>query len=286
MKIDSNRRVSRRAVLAAMGAVGATATGAGMGAAAYLSDQERFRSSLTAGSLDLRLDYRATYNGEVTGQAPPDREWREVGTGALDCDVGGLVDGDGVPVVELADVKPGDCGSVTASLHVCANPSRLWMAVDLVETAEATRRPEEVLAGDQSDDVGELQDLVDVTLWLDDDCDGVADADETVLFEGTLAELAAFARGGVPLGRDPATDVPVCVDPGVVCVGLSWCVPLDGVDHNRAATDSVAFDLRFAAVQCRHDAMGDNPFADVSTPEAPVEAPTVEEPVNETEPSG
>ncbi|WP_251343717.1 hypothetical protein [Haloplanus halophilus] len=255
--------LSRRRILLGVGAVGIAAAGAGVGSLGYLADRERFRSTVAAGSLDLKLGYRTTYNGEVVAEAPGGD------AGAVDCGTPGLVDGAGVPVVSLDDVKPGDCGTVTADLYVCANPSRLWLAVGLVAAAENDHRPEEVAAGDATPATGELGDVVEVTVWIDADGDGVVGDDERVLYEGTLAGLTTDAAGGLPVTVDD-DGAPACVDgpDGPVPVALSWCLPLDGPDHNRAITDAVRFDLRFAAVQCRHDAVGLNPFeTGPSTPE-------------------
>jgi hypothetical protein len=255
--------LSRRRVLLGVGAVGVAAAGAGIGSLGYLADDERFRSTVAAGSLDLKLGYRATYNGDRIAAAPgPDAD-------AVDCGTPGLVDGASVPVVELDDVKPGDCGSVAADLYVCANPSRLWFAAGLVEAAENTYRPEEVAAGDDTPAVGELGDLIEVACWVDADGDGAVDDDERVLYEGTLTGLTIDAAGGLPVTVDD-DGAPACVDgaDGPVPVVLSWCLPLDGTGHDRAITDAVRFDLRFEAVQCRHDAVGENPFTvPVQTPD-------------------
>ncbi|MFB6079846.1 MAG: SipW-dependent-type signal peptide-containing protein, partial [Haloferacaceae archaeon] len=40
------------------------------------------------------------------------------------------------PLVALGDVKPGDFGELTLSLHLCDNPGYVWMNGNLVEAAE------------------------------------------------------------------------------------------------------------------------------------------------------
>ena len=239
--------LSRRQVLLALGAVGVGSAGAGLGSVGYISDRERVPNVTAAGGLDLKLGYTSTYNDALLGAAPS-------GDDPVDCDTPGLVDGSAVPVVDLADVKPGDCGTITATLYVCENPSRLWLAVDLPDAAENDRRPEEVDAGDGTAGAGELQDLVDVTVRID--ADGVDETDR-VLYEGTLVGLATAAGSGLLLTRDD--DGPTC-EAGALTVTLDWCLPLDGPNHNRAITDSVAFACRFGAVQCRHDPDAWNPF--------------------------
>jgi len=125
--------LSRRQLLLGLGAIGACSAGAGFGSVGYLTDRERAPNVTTAGTLDLKLGYRSTYNGEPLASAPGEDE-------GVDCDTPGLVDGDGVPVVELADVKPGDCGTLTTTLYVCGNPSRLWLAVESRRRTTAARR--------------------------------------------------------------------------------------------------------------------------------------------------
>jgi len=60
--LHDTARISRRKVLAGLGAVGVASAGAGLGTTAFLSDRETLSADLTAGRLDLALDYRATYS--------------------------------------------------------------------------------------------------------------------------------------------------------------------------------------------------------------------------------
>jgi predicted ribosomally synthesized peptide with SipW-like signal peptide len=62
MTTDTNFTLSRRKVLAGLGTVGIASAGAGLGTTAFFSDEEAVGASLEAGRLDLKLDYRATYN--------------------------------------------------------------------------------------------------------------------------------------------------------------------------------------------------------------------------------
>ena len=133
--------LSRRRVLAGLGAVGIASAGTGLGTSAFFSDQEEFTdNSLQAGTLDLKLDYKATYlggpgrltdvqsmgypdaeelleDGESTGryllaQAPSpedEQEWEDLVQGeAFDfCSPAAdefLVNGDGIPMFTLDDV--------------------------------------------------------------------------------------------------------------------------------------------------------------------------------------
>src|SRR6056297_1533294 len=70
--------LSRRKVLAGLGAVGVASVGAGFGTSAFFSDRETFaNNSLVAGELDLLVDLQQHYmaNGETTFvNAHPDHD--------------------------------------------------------------------------------------------------------------------------------------------------------------------------------------------------------------------
>ncbi|MDB2275777.1 vWA domain-containing protein [Halorubrum ezzemoulense] len=203
--------LSRRRVLAGLGAVGIASAGAGLGTSAFFSDQEEFTdNTLQAGTLDLKLDYKATYfggpgrldavkamdypdaeeileDGEPTGryllaQAPsPEDEqaWEDRVQGeAFDfCSPDAdefLVNGDGIPMFTLSDVKPGDSGEVTVSIHICDNPGYLRMVGDITNSAEnGQTEPELEAEGEDTDGLGELADAIEVCVWYDEDCDNV-----------------------------------------------------------------------------------------------------------------
>jgi len=63
MSSDNNLELSRRKILAGMGAVGAAGAGAGIGTSALFNDTESFEDNqLTAGSLDLKMDWEEHYS--------------------------------------------------------------------------------------------------------------------------------------------------------------------------------------------------------------------------------
>ena len=203
--------LSRRKVLAGLGAIGVASAGAGLGTSAYFSDNESFTgNTLTAGTLDLKLDYKSTYLGGpgrlddiramgygpddetlaqdlgdgryLLGQAPTPADmqaWEDLVTGeefdfcSPEADEY-LVNGDGIPVFTLSDVKPGDSGEVTISLHICDNPAYLKLVGDLTENAEnGQTEPEADAEGEDTDGIGELADAIEVCVWYDEDCDNV-----------------------------------------------------------------------------------------------------------------
>jgi predicted ribosomally synthesized peptide with SipW-like signal peptide len=193
-------------MLAGLGAVGLASAGAGLGTSAYFSDREEFSNNgLTAGTLDLKLDYKATYQGgegrldaikamgypdaEALGdgvylldQAPSPadmQDWENLVTGeefdfcSPEADQF-LVNGDDIPVFTLEDIKPGDTGEVTISVHICDNPAFLKMVGDLSNEQENDQTDPEIAAeGTDTDGIGELADAIEVCVWYDEDCDNV-----------------------------------------------------------------------------------------------------------------
>jgi len=60
---DERYELSRRKILAGIGAMGVASAGAGLGTSAYFSDEETFsNNSLTAGALDLKVDWEEHYS--------------------------------------------------------------------------------------------------------------------------------------------------------------------------------------------------------------------------------
>ena len=207
MSQDTNDTIglSRRKVLAGLGAVGVASAGAGLGTTAYFNDTESFtNNTLTAGELDLKLDYKSTYLGgpgrldDVVDMGYPDAEdlgdgrylldqtprpgegqsWEDYVTGEIDfCSPDMdefLVNGDGIPVFTLDDVKPGDSGEVTISVHICDNPAFLQLFGSITENAENGQNDPELAAeGEDGDGIGELADAIEVCVWYDEDCDNV-----------------------------------------------------------------------------------------------------------------
>jgi predicted ribosomally synthesized peptide with SipW-like signal peptide len=98
------------------------------------------------------------------------------------------------PVLDLEDVKPGDSGTVSVSLHLFDNPGYVWLNGGLVEARENGRTEPEASDGDETgaaDEVAttldgdvELLDEIRATIWYDHDGDATVGADEPVLLGG------------------------------------------------------------------------------------------------------
>ena len=222
---DNNEfKLSRRKALAGIGGIGVASAGAGVGTSAYFSDEESFENNtLTAGELDLKVDWQQSYYGAAETIVPvnayPDHDGD--GLQSIDDDTEYVLDnadGENVPIeitcddlesgnqlpgdvfaspnrtgdnggpieqqdslVALSDVKPGDWGEVTFSLHLCDNPGYVWLTADnYSQSGGALSEPERVSMNEsdpgsvtESDDTGDLADNTYVELWYDDNCDNI-----------------------------------------------------------------------------------------------------------------
>ena len=211
--------LSRRTVLAGLGAVGVASAGAGLGTTAYFNDTESFEGNqLTAGQLDLLVDWQQTYDfgeGRQFVSAHPDHD----GDGEQSVEIDGEVfsysdfpdeededsNGANLPVlncdnipplseadfgtdpvtgeemetlVQLTDVKPGDSGEITFSLHLCDNPGYIWMQAANVGQSGGSGTEPELLV--DPDNLGDLGEAIEARLWYDEDCDNVYDGAEPV----------------------------------------------------------------------------------------------------------
>ena len=252
MTNKNNIRLSRRKLLAGLGAVGVASAGAGLGTTAYFSDTESFaNNTLSAGELDLSVTWQQLYYG-----GPQSSRAQDYGTAERpfvnahpDGDGDGLQSfdrGDGVdeyvdlgeyddPVeaaaagtnleftcdeietfgdasfapneaslVELDDVKPGDCGEITFGFQLCDNPGYVWLDGELTGETDG---------GHAESGGAELADLIRARAWYDSDGDNVFDAGETPIIGGSLREVLDGLAGGLPLVADPDADLGV-PDPG------------------------------------------------------------------------
>jgi|GEM_PF-148685 len=133
----------------------------------------------------------------------------------------GTIDGQttnpGDPLINLQDVKPGDFGEVTFSLHLCDNDGYVWMNAPGGLTAEenGVTEPEAddpdedqvegsgdpELKDDADQEEGrsvELVDKIQTALWYDNNCDNVPQG------EPEPVDLIVIADTSNSLGDDPS----------------------------------------------------------------------------------
>jgi predicted ribosomally synthesized peptide with SipW-like signal peptide len=124
---------------------------------AYFSDTETSTGNrFAAGSIDLKIDYDCYYNKEVD-QEP-------------NCGTWALTDLTSEKFFDFNDVKPGDYGEGTVSLHVYDNDAYLCFYIYPMEDDDNSCVDPEVEAGDTTCGAGEgeLDDNLVFRIWQDD----------------------------------------------------------------------------------------------------------------------
>lgn len=263
--------------LVAVVAVGATR--------AFFSDTETSEgNTFVAGAIDLKVDSEAHYNGmvctEVEGQ-PDTYVWEEESTGSSTypeligqpCfgtwslrDIDSMDDN---RFFDFADIKPGDSGEITLSLHVYDNDA--WGRGTISKTRDSD---ENGVSGDYDDPFGmtEPEDMVDGTLnntdgtadgdlddslllfvWEDFGIDGIAGNDDTGEGDNVYQpeETPVLSGYASDLGTSWPIDFGALEASTTYYYGVAWSV--DTSVGNIMQSDSYAADIAFEIVQRRHN---------------------------------
>lgn len=182
------------------------------GTGAFFSDTETSTgNTFTAGAIDLKIDNTSYYNGV----ASPNTSWS-------------LVDLTIEKFFNFDDVKPGDTGEDTISLHVDSNDSYLCANVTLTSDDDNSLNEPESLDGDTTGGVGEgeLADAINFIWWADDG-DNVLETGENTLPGGPIGALDVGESATVTLA-DSVTNIwtgiggPVTGN-STVYIGKAWC---------------------------------------------------------------
>lgn len=252
-----------------VGTVGALAFGA---TTAFFSDTETSAANaFTAGDIDLKIDNESYYNGlfnEGTSWKPKD------------------LDGSTSKFFDFDDLKPGDYGEDTISIHVDTNDAFLCGNVTLTSNNENACNEPEALEDNScgvAPDTGELADLVKFMWWADDG-DNVLESDEQVISEGTLGALAigqtyplTFADADKNIWNAQNAGGPVDGDK-TYFIGKAWCfgtmtknpLPTDNGDKGRTPagnnnTDNKSGTPEDGGFTCDGSLLGNNTQTDSLT---------------------
>lgn len=248
---------------------------------AFFSDTETSTGNVfTAGSIDLTVDSTQHYNNAICVNGT----WQLFGSSTPAVDqypvIGSVCNGSWTLTTlgptnqffNFGDVKPGDQGEDTVSLHISNNPA--YACADLVTTGnnENDLIAPEIAAGDTSTSTGELAQNISFIAWLDNASTSGAVAGDNIwqagekLLQGTTTLSAiigatttltladGFTNGGAPL-QGGATNY----------IGIFWCagtitggpgtLACDGSTMgNQAQTDSATTTVSFRVVQSRNNA--------------------------------
>ncbi|HZX49744.1 MAG TPA: TasA family protein [Candidatus Paceibacterota bacterium] len=245
-------------VIVAVGAIVAGATGA------FFSDSETsVGNTFTAGAIDLGIDNESYYNGVLndgtTWDLSFDLDECEIRNPEYNSDTdqdGDGIDADGDPeffpclFFNFDDLKPGDYGEDTISVHITNNEA--WLCADVTLTKNddmSCTEPENDVDAengacvDPGPGLGDLAQEIDF-LWWADDGDNVLEDDETPLPAGKLGSLGVGNTATVPLADSNGNiwtgnpDDPILTDEEdeILYIGKAWCfgditpapVPQDG----------------------------------------------------------
>ena len=165
----------------------------------------------------------------------------------------------------FGDVKPGDWGENTISLHIVNNPAYAClqfknMQDDDLTGTEPERNPLEGNDLTEGLGQGEMAKNIDVLLWHDDG-DNIYENGEVLITDGVASASAVFTSS-----YELANPVLGAYDPMMAkYLGLAWCagtmtinsdysLSCDGTTMgNEAQTDSLAVDVSLYVEQARHN---------------------------------
>ncbi len=187
---------------------------------AFFGDAERsLGNTFAAGVIDLKVDNESYYNRVLSTST----SWA----------LSDLTDG--LLFFNFTDLKPGDVGEDTISLHVGSNPAWACMDMTLTSNDDRSSNEPELGTGDTPEDVndtwdGELADALHFVWWADDG-DNVLENGEPLLSDGvqTLTDLATTSGPFSVALADSVNNVwsgqpndPL--DPAVThYIGKAWC---------------------------------------------------------------
>lgn len=200
--------------------------------------------------IDLKIDSEASYNGFPV----PSGTW----------DLKNLVPGVD-KFFNFGDIKPGDFGENTISMHV--GKSDAWLCLDfknLTQNENSINEPESNVDGTTGGLQGELAAGMEFFGWVDD-CDNIFEVGERPLFGTTTqSALQVLNNASYPIG-DAKTGGSCKVNSNR-CVGIFWCagdlsvntktaeITCDGSAlGNAAQTDSFSADVSIRALPSKEN---------------------------------
>lgn len=206
------------------------------GTGAFFSDTETSTgNTFTAGAIDLKVDSECSYNGSSENCVG---NWGHNQEG-----------GDGINITnerffDFGDIKPGDFGEDTISLHVENNDA--WVCAEvsnLTNLENGQTEPEALVDTSTGTNQGELQNAMVWTIWKDDG-DNIQQPGEIVLYSGhpvnaVLPVYDSQTAGGALLGGTTGY------------LGFSWSLPSSV--GNEVQTDQLTGNIGFSVVQSRHN---------------------------------
>jgi predicted ribosomally synthesized peptide with SipW-like signal peptide len=260
----------KKKILFSMLAIAAAAAIVIGGTTAFFSDTEvSTGNTFTAGAIDLTIDSQQHYNNMVCTLGLPDGNgglkpstWQpENGQTVLSdypavntpCDgTWAATDlGASHKFFNFSDVKPGDSGEDTVSLHVNNNDAWLRLLIKDVTDNDNTLTEPEASDVNEVDDLvsGELRENLLFTVFTDANCDNILNNTDVELISAGTIDAAGETwqlPSSIPGGQ-------------TVCFGITWNLP--PTVGNEVQTDSMSATMEFQVEQVRN-----NPTPFASTP--------------------
>lgn len=245
--------------LAAIGVVAAIAVGATV---AYFSDTETSTgNTFTAGSIDLKVDYDGYFN-KLPDRNPNAGQWT-------------LTDLTTEKFFDFKDLKPGDYGEGTISLHVDNNDAWACMTVTPVKNDDMTCTEPELgddptclpTPGDTNLWDGELAGALTGTIWADVCTPEINDNYPEAVPGDNIYQPACDRLIGTGIAPTQTVTLPLAdannnVFTGVAgqpltglqnyYIGISWSLP-GAATGNIVQSDSYVSDISFKTEQARNN---------------------------------
>lgn len=195
-------------ILSALGIAAAGSTGA------FFSDTETSSgNTFTAGAIDLKIDNTSYYNGQPN-----------LGTTWTLDDLSNTLH----KFFDFSDIKPGDIGEDTISIHVNTNDAYLCANVKLTSNNDnGINEAESEVDTTDGPGQGELAGAVNF-LWWADDGDNVLEQDETIISQGPIVAIGPVGSSAFVTLADSSTNIWTGV-PGPLLgntteyIGKGWC---------------------------------------------------------------
>ncbi len=252
-------------ILFSMSAIVAVAALALYSTGAFFSDTETSTGNVfTAGAIDLQIDSKQHYNGNVcvknTGDAQPPYIWSgnapypKAGTACTGSwDLQNLGNGQiaSPKFFNFGDIKPGDSGENTISLHVINNDAWLCASVSNLTNADnGTTEPESTAVGNTAG--GDLQNAMVWKVWRDNASTSGAVPGDNIYQEGEQILAQGHPTNGTLAVYDSTTGTGPLAGATTGYIGVSWSLPSSV--GNEVQTDSMTGDIGFEVIQSRNNA--------------------------------
>src|SRR4030042_2369099 len=219
---------------------------------AFFSDTETSTgNTFTAGSIDLKIDYAGYYNRAIGGQ--PDVQWsfNDLSTEKF---------------FNFSDIKPGDFGEGTISLHVFNNDAWACITIDqMTNDDNGLTEPESIVDATGGAGQGELANNLFFTAWIDDG-NNIWDEGEPLLFANEYGPASDVLNGRTYALADSTTGYGPIKGGQDYYIGIKWCagamdiiqetgvIACDGsAMDNASQTDSVTANVTFYVEQSRNN---------------------------------